>query len=92
MEERGITQCIGPQCEVHRCRPSSPGMQQLLACAFREVADGVLGDAILKVGVHATEGMLLARVVTCLFNSLTAKLFRREQNLYFLVGTYSIST
>ncbi len=25
-------------------------------------------------------------------NSLTAKLFRREQNSYFLVGTYSIST
>ena len=26
------------------------------------------------------------------FNSLTAKLFRREQNSYFLVGMYSIST
>ena len=25
-------------------------------------------------------------------NSLTAKSFRREQNSYFLVGTYSIST
>ena len=65
VEERGIAQCIGPQCEVHCCGPLSPGMQQLLACAFGEDADGVLGDAILKVCVYATEGKLMARVVTC---------------------------
>ena len=73
MEERGITQCVGPQCEVHRCGPLSPGVQQLLACAFGEVTDGALGNAILKVGVLATEGKLLARVMTCLFEGVVGK-------------------
>jgi len=31
-------------------------------------------------------------LMTEIFNSLTAKSFRREQNLYFLVGMYSIFT
>jgi hypothetical protein len=38
-------------------------MEQLLACALREVVDGALGDAILEVGVDATEGELLSSVV-----------------------------
>jgi len=38
----------------------------LLACALGEVVDGALSDAILEVGVYATEGKLLACVVTCL--------------------------
>ena len=38
----------------------------MLACALGEVADGALGDAILEVGVYATEGKLLACVVACL--------------------------
>jgi hypothetical protein len=58
---------------VHRCGPSSPGVQQLLSCAFGEVADGVLSDAILKVGVHATEGKLLTHVVTCLFEGIVSE-------------------
>ena len=74
MEGRGIAQCVGPQCKVRRCGPSSPGVQQLLACAFGEVADGALGNAILKVGVHTTEGKLLARVVTCLFKGVVGEL------------------
>jgi hypothetical protein len=73
VEERGIAQCVGPQCKVHRSRPSSPGMQQLLSCAFREVADGALGDAIFEVGVHATEGELLARVVACLLECVVGE-------------------
>ncbi len=73
MEERGIAQCVGPQCKVHRCGPASSGVQQLLACAFGEVMDGALGDAILKVSVHATEGELLTRVVTCLFEGIVGK-------------------
>ena len=48
-------------------------MQQLLACAFEDVADGALGDAILKVGVHATEGKLLACIMTCLFEGVVGK-------------------
>ncbi len=42
-------------------------MKQLLTCALREVADGSLGDAILKVCIYATEGKLLVLFVTGLF-------------------------
>jgi hypothetical protein len=38
-------------------------VEQLLACALREIADGTLGDAILEMGIHAAEGELLSRVV-----------------------------
>jgi len=38
----------------------------LLACALGEITDGALGDAILEVGVYATEDKLLACVVACL--------------------------
>ena len=41
--------------------------------AFGEVADGVLGDAVLEVGVHATEGELLVRAMACLFESVVSK-------------------
>ena len=45
-------------------------MQKLLVWALREVPDGALGDAILKVGVYATGGKLLAGVVACLFEGV----------------------
>jgi hypothetical protein len=48
-------------------------MKQLLTRALQEVADGLLGDAILKVCVYATEGKLLALFVTGLFESLVGK-------------------
>ena len=73
MEEHGIAQCVGSQCKVHRCGPLSPGVQQLLACAFGEVPNGALSNAILKVGVQATEGKLLAHVMTCLFEGVVGK-------------------
>ncbi len=38
-------------------------MEQLIACALREIADRALGDAILEVGIDAAEGELLSRVV-----------------------------
>ncbi len=63
-------QCMGPQRKVHRSGPSSLGVQKLLARALREVADGALGDAILEVGVGATEGKLLTGVVACLFEGV----------------------
>ncbi len=73
MEKRSIAQCVEPQCEVHRSGPSIPGMQQLLSCAFGEVAVRALGDAILEVGVHATEGELLVCAVACLFECVVGK-------------------
>jgi hypothetical protein len=41
-------------------------MEQLFPCAFQEVPDGLLINAILKVGIDSTEGELLLCVVACL--------------------------
>jgi hypothetical protein len=48
-------------------------MEQLLARALREIADGALGDAILEMGIHAAEGELLLRVVASLLESVVLK-------------------
>ncbi len=45
-------------------------MEQLLASAFREVAYGVLGDAILEVGIDAAEGELLLRIMAGLLEGV----------------------
>ena len=45
----------------------------MFACALGEVADGALGDAILEVGVYATEGKLLACVVACLLEGIVGE-------------------
>ncbi len=73
MEECGIVQGVGPQREVHRCGPLSPGVQQLLACALREVVNAALGDAVLKVSVDATKGKLLVHIVARLFESVVGE-------------------
>ena len=52
---------------MHCRRPSSASVQELLACAFGEVADRALGDAILEVGVYATKGKSLLCVLAGLF-------------------------
>jgi hypothetical protein len=50
-------------------------MQQLLACALQEIADGALGNVILEVSAYATEGELLvhvvARLLECIVRELT---------------------
>jgi hypothetical protein len=55
---------------VHCLRPASTCVEQLLASAFGEVADGVLGDAILEVGIDAAEGELLLRIVAGLLEGV----------------------
>ncbi len=59
---------------MHCLRPASTSVQQLLVHALREVADGLLGNAILKVCIHATEGKLLALFVAGLFECVIGKL------------------
>jgi hypothetical protein len=49
------------------------GMQQFLACALQEIADGALGDVILEVGVYATEGELLVRIVARLLERIVGE-------------------
>ncbi len=66
MEECGVAQGVWPQHKVNCLWPASARVQQLLARALQEIADGALGDAILEVGVYATEGELLACFVACL--------------------------
>jgi hypothetical protein len=55
---------------VHCLRPASTCVEQLLASAFGEVADGLLGDAILEVGIDAAEGELLSRIVAGLLEGV----------------------
>ena len=55
---------------MHCLRPASTCVEQLLASAFGEVADGALGDAILEVGIDAAEGELLSRVVAGLLEGI----------------------
>ncbi len=59
---------------MHCLWPASASVKQLLTRALREVADGLLGDAILKVCVYATEGKLLALFVAGLFECIIGKL------------------
>ena len=47
--------------------PASACVEQLLACALRKIVDGALDDAILEVGIDASEGeLLLASWQACL--------------------------
>ncbi len=73
MEERGIAQGVWPQRKVNCLWPASASVQQLLACALQEIADGALGNAILEVSIYATEGELLARVLACLLEHIVGE-------------------
>ncbi len=70
-----ISQGIWPQCKVDCLWPAGAHMEQLLLCAFREVPDGLLGDAILKVGIDPTEGELLPCVVVGLLEGIVMEAF-----------------
>jgi hypothetical protein len=48
-------------------------MEQLLPCAFREISDGLLGDAVLEVGIYPTEGELLPCLMACLSEGVVVK-------------------
>ncbi len=51
-------------------RPASACVEQLLACALREVADGELSDPILEMGIDAAEGEQLSHFVAGLFEGV----------------------
>ena len=48
-------------------------MQELLARAFRETANGSLGDAVLEVSVHSTKSETLTSYCTCLNEGIVSK-------------------
>ncbi len=68
-----ISQGIRPKCEVDCLPPSGAHVEQLLACNFREVLDGLLSDAILKVGIYPTEGQLLPCIMVCLLEGVVVE-------------------
>ena len=55
---------------MHCLRPASACVEQFLARALQEVADGALYDPILKVGIDAAEGELLSRFMAGLFEGV----------------------
>ena len=55
---------------MHCLRPASACVEQLLACAFREISDRALGDAILEMSIDSAEGELLSRVMAGLFEGV----------------------
>jgi hypothetical protein len=65
-----ILQCIWPQCKVDCLRPVGVHVEQLLLCSFQKVPDGLLGNAILKVGIDSTEGELLPCIMACLLEGV----------------------
>ena len=71
----GARRCIVRRATVQSAllRAIKPCCQQLLAYALGEVTNAALGNAILEVGVHATEGKLLARVLACLFKGIVGE-------------------
>jgi hypothetical protein len=74
---------------VQCLRPASANVKQLLMCALQEVTDYLLGDAISKVCVYATEDKLLALFVTGLFECVVGKLpvvAMVMLNLYAILG------
>ncbi len=74
MEEHGVVQGVWPQCKMNCLQPASASVQQLLVRALQEIADGALGNAILKIGIYATEGDLLARFVARLLERIVEEL------------------
>ncbi len=68
-----IAQGIWLQSKVDCLWPASWRMEQLLPCAFQEVLDGLLGDAVLEVGIYPTEGELLPCLMACLLEGVVMK-------------------
>ncbi len=58
---------------MHCLWPASACVEQLLASALGEVADGALSNAILEVGIDAAEGELLSCVVAGLLEGVVVE-------------------
>ena len=54
-------------------RPASTCVEQLLVRTLREIADGALGNPVLKMGIHATEGELLSCFVAGLLEGVVVE-------------------
>jgi hypothetical protein len=68
-----IAQGIWPQSEVDCLWPAGARMEQLLPCAFQEVLDGSLSNAVLEVGIYLTKGELLPSLMACLLEGVVMR-------------------
>ena len=68
-----MVQSVWPKGCADGLGPPLPRVQELLASALREVADGLLGDAILEVRIYPAKGELLALGLTCLTEEAVGK-------------------
>ena len=62
---RGVTESIWPNGGADGLRPALPRVEELLASALGQIANGSLGDAILEMRVDPTKGKLLVLTVAC---------------------------
>ena len=77
-----MVQSVWPKGCADGLGPPLPRVQELLASALREVADGLLGDAILEVRIYPAKGELLALGLTC----LTEKAVGKSTDVTVVVG------
>ncbi len=70
---RGVAQSKRPKGCADGLRPLLPCVQELLASALGEVADGSLGDAILEVSIDPAKRELLALGFSCLTEEAVGK-------------------
>jgi hypothetical protein len=68
-----ILQGIWSQCKVDCLLPAGTRMEQLLLCAFQEILDGSLGNAILEVGIYPPEGELMLCFMACLSEGIVVE-------------------
>ncbi len=75
MEADCIPQGIWPKDQVNGGWPLLLHMEELIPCALTEIADGFLGNAILEVGIDATEGealpICIATVLLCIVGKVS---------------------
>ena len=71
----GVRHCAGHMATAQSALPAAIKRDcvAIAARALQEVADGALGNAILEVSVHTTEGELLALLVVCLLECIVGK-------------------
>ena len=73
MQMSGVSQSIRPKGKMDGSWPSLSGVEQLFSSALGEVADGLLGNPILEMGVDATEGESLLGLFTCRLEIVVCK-------------------
>ena len=73
MQISGVSQSIRPKGKMEGSWPSLSGVEQLFSSALGEVADGLLGNPNLEMGVDAAEGESLTGLLACRLKIVVSK-------------------